>query len=91
MYKYVCVCSFPHHGAEKTYIRLCVIDILNSFFFSVCKPGFYNSTTNCLSRCGDCKDNATCDNESGQCTDGCELYFKEPYCQGTPKYVDVNH
>lgn len=53
---------------------------------SVCKQGFYNSTTNCLSRCGHCRDNATCGYESGRCPKGCGQHFKPPYCQGTPKY-----
>nr|XP_022306522.1 usherin-like isoform X2 [Crassostrea virginica] len=48
---------------------------------NVCKPGFYNSTTNCLSRCGHCKDNVTCEKESGYCSNGCGPYFKDPYCQ----------
>ena len=91
-YKYVYnVCSCPHPVAGKPYIRCCINNIFNSFLFSVCNPGFYNSATSCLSRCGHCKDNATCDNESGQCTNGCELNFKEPYCQGTPKYFLVSN
>ena len=49
---------------------------------SVCKPGFYNSTSNCLSRCGHCTDNATCDKEAGLCPNECEQHFKAPYCQG---------
>lgn len=52
----------------------------------VCKPGFYNSATNCISGCGHCKNGAICDNESGRCPGECELYFAAPYCQGTPKY-----
>ena len=52
----------------------------------VCKPGFYNNTSHCTSKCGHCKDNTTCDNESGQCPDGCEQHFKDPFCQGSLKY-----
>ena len=53
------------------------------FIVLVCKPRFYNSTSDCTNRCGYCKNTAACDNESGHCLDGCELHFKYPYCQGT--------
>ena len=57
--------------------------VKSHYWFTVCKPGFYDSTTSCLSRCGHCKDNATCDKESGRCPNGCEQHFEAPYCQGT--------
>ena len=67
-----------------------ILYLIESFISitSVCKPGFYDSTTGCLSKCGHCKDNATCDKESGKCSDGCEPNFKDPYCQGTQIYSD---
>lgn len=74
-------------GAGGIYIIFCLIDALKSII-SDCKQGFYNSTTNCFSRCGHCKDNVTCEKESGYCSNGCGPYFKDPYCQGT-RYSDV--
>lgn len=59
--------------------------IFNSII-SDCKPGFYNSTTNCTSGCGHCKNKGACDSESGSCPDGCEQHFEAPNCQGTQKY-----
>ena len=72
---------------QKSFVR--GVNHVLSMFVSiilVCKPGFYNSTSHCTSKCGHCKDNTTCDNESGQCPDGCEQHFKEPFCQGSLKY-----
>ena len=53
----------------------------------VCKPGFYNRTSNCTDRCGHCRDNTACDSESGRCPGGCKPHFKDPVCQGTFKHT----
>ncbi|XP_017779202.1 PREDICTED: uncharacterized protein LOC108564613 [Nicrophorus vespilloides] len=59
-----------------------------------CQPGYYGKQckpkcdnlktnvfgSNCNEKCGNCKDKAQCHHITGNCPNGCEMYFLEPFC-----------
>ena len=47
-------------------------------FILACDDGFYG--INCISTCGECHNNATCDKTTGVCPGGCKLGLMPPLC-----------